>query len=213
MHDTILAVRKKKQPSNVWGLKWIPTLEPEISDDSDWIYTGSEMPPHFTSLDHNVLGNSLLSIPNPKLIVEIGVDRSGSFDASSTGTLIKNKPKDCVYLGIDINDKSYLNDPKNNVYTIIIDSANRHEVYDYIKHLGCGDIDLMFVDGWHSVNQVLKEWEYWESISDKGIMIFHDTNCHPGPIAVLDAADEEFFDVEYFGRMELDWGIGVVKRK
>ena len=76
-------------------------------------------------------------------------------------------------------------------------------------------IDFMFIDGWHSINQVISEWQYWEKMIPNGVMAFHDTNHHPGPVAVLDAIDTNIFTVEYFGR-ELgisDWGVGVVQRK
>lgn len=45
-----------------------------------------------------------------------------------------------------------------------------------------------------------------------GVMAFHDTNYHPGPVALLDAIDTDIFSVEWFGRGEADWGVGVVQR-
>jgi hypothetical protein len=45
-----------------------------------------------------------------------------------------------------------------------------------------------------------------------GVMAFHDTNYHPGPVALLDAIDTDIFSVELFGRDESDWGVGVVQR-
>jgi hypothetical protein len=77
---------------------------------------------------------------------------------------------------------------------------------------GHEQIDFMFVDGWHSINQVIKEWKYWEKMAPNAVMAFHDTNYHPGPVALLDAIDTDIFSVEYFGRGEADWGVGVVQR-
>lgn len=211
--EYILSIRKKL-PSTVYGLKWIPSLEPEVSNDEDWIgHPWHEIPRHFTELDSKALTNAFLSVKDPRLIVEIGVDHSESFEWSSTYTLLTLKPIDCIYIGIDVAPKHDLNDVSKNIYTLQCDSANYFKVYDKIKELGDHRIDFMFVDGWHSVNQVLKEWQYWGGMSYNGVMAFHDINCHPGPVAVLDAVNPELFSVEYFGRGEHDWGVGVVKRK
>jgi cephalosporin hydroxylase len=204
----------KKQPTDIPGLKWRPSLEPEVSDNNDWFGAPHPAPArHFSELDHEALkyAYSLLDQP-PKLIVEIGVDRSENYDVASTSTLINIKPKDCIYVGIDIEDKSSLDNPANNVYTLRNDSADYQKLYDFMEKHGHEQIDFMFVDGWHSVNQVLKEWHYWEKMIPNGVMAFHDTNYHPGPVTVLNAIDETQFSVEYFGRGESDWGVGVVKR-
>lgn len=117
-----------------------------------------------------------------------------------------------MYIGIDIKPKDHINSIENNIFTIRNDSANYEALYKLMEWYGKEQIDFMFVDGWHSVNQVLKEWKYWEKMIPTGVMAFHDTNYHPGPVAVLDAIDTDMFSVEYFGRGEADWGVGVVQR-
>lgn len=207
-----------KTPSNIYGLKWVPTVEPTYQDTTDWPVTNGmigahESPRHFSVLNHDALVYAYKKlITPPKLIVEIGVDRSENYSVSSTSTLLKLKPKECVYIGVDIEDKKHLENPSENIFTIQTDSADKNKIYDFIASLGLNEIDFMFVDGWHSVNQVLLEWTYWEKMSEHAVMAFHDTNCHFGPVAVLDAIDTNLFSVEYFGRGEVDWGIGVVQR-
>ena len=144
--------------------------------------------------------------------MEIGVNRSESYEVSSTSTLLKLKPQECMYIGIDLDDKSAINSIENNIFTIQGDSANYENLYKLMEWYGHEQIDFMFVDGWHSVNQVLKEWKYWEKMIANGVMAFHDTNYHPGPVALLDAIDTNIFSVEYFGLGEADWGVGVVQR-
>lgn len=215
MTNKILS-KVSKLPTNIYGLNWKPTLEPHISDDTDWIGWISSPAPnrHFSELDHDVLRYAYHKlIETPKLIVEIGVDRSENFELSSTATLLKLKQKDCVYIGIDLEDKSSLNDVNNNVFTIKDDSANYKKLYDLMRVLGKTHIDMMFVDGWHSVNQVLKEWKYWEKMTPRGVMAFHDINYHPGPVTLVDAINTDIFSVELFGRGESDWGVGVVQRR
>jgi len=203
-----------KLPTDIYGLKYRPSLEPHISDDTDWLGAPDPEPPfHFTSLNHEALTYAYgkLTAP-PKLIVEIGVNRSESYEVSSTSTLLKLKPDDCMYIGMDLDDKSSINSVEKNVFTLRCDSADYQMLYKLMDWYGHEQIDFMFVDGWHSVNQVIKEWKYWEKMIGNGVMAFHDTNYHPGPVALLDAIDTDIFSVEWFGRGESDWGVGVVQR-
>jgi cephalosporin hydroxylase len=203
-----------KLPTDIYGLKYRPSVEPHISNDTDWLGAPTPEPPlHFTPLNHEALtyAYNKLSSP-PKLIVEIGVNRSESYEVSSTSTLLKLKPRECMYIGIDLNDKSIINNFENNVFTLRGDSANYEMLYKLMEWHGQEQIDFMFVDGWHSVNQVIAEWKYWERMIPGGVMAFHDTNYHPGPTVLLDAIDTDIFSVEWFGRGEADWGVGVVQR-
>lgn len=203
-----------KLPMDIYGLKYRPSVEPHISDDTDWLGKPDPEPPfHFTPLNHEALTYAYNKLTSPpKLIVEIGVNRSESYEVSSTSTLLKLKPQECMYIGIDLDDKSNINSIENNVFTLRNDSADYEMLYKMMDWYGHEQIDFMFVDGWHSVNQVIKEWKYWEKMIPNGVMAFHDTNYHPGPVALLDAIDTDVFSVELFGRGEADWGVGVVQR-
>jgi cephalosporin hydroxylase len=206
----------KKLPADTYGLKWHPSLEPEVSNDADWFGVCDPIPPvHFSDLDHAALRYAYSKLTKaPQLIVEIGVDAcDNTFEKTSTGTLLNIKPAECMYVGMDVNDKSHLNNFEKNIYTIRGDSANHPALYQLMEWHGKTEIDLLFIDGWHSVNQVLKEWKYWEKMIPNGVMAFHDINHHPGPVAVLNAIDTDMFTVEYFGRGVADWGVGVVQRK
>ena len=208
-----------KLPTDIYGLKHLPTFEPhKLSDDfppddTDWLGAPDSHPPlHFTPLDCDALTYAYNKLTSPpKLIVEIGVNRSES-EVSSTSTLLKLKPQECMYIGIDIVDGSAINNFENNVFTLRNNSNEHEKLYQLMNWHNHKQIDFMFVDGWHSVNQVIKEWKYWEKMIANGVMAFHDTNYHPGPVALLDAIDTDIFSVEYFGRGEADWGVGVVQR-
>ena len=203
-----------KTPTDIYGLTHRPSLEPHISNDTDWLGAPDPEPPfHFTPLDHEALtyAYNKLTVP-PKLIVEIGVNRSESYEISSTSTLLKLKSKECMYIGIDLDDKSAINNFENNVFTLRNNSIEHEKLYQLMNWHNHKQIDFMFVDGWHSVNQIIGEWKYWEKMIPNGVMAFHDTNYHPGPVALLDAIDTSIFSVELFGRGEADWGVGVVQR-
>lgn len=202
-------------PTDIYGLKWRPSLEPKVSNDQDGPpgHPSTEPPFHFTPLDHEALTYAYNKLTSPpKLIVEIGVNRSESYEVSSTSTLLKLKPKDCMYIGIDLDDKSSINNLENNIFTLRGNSADHEMLYKMMDWYGHEQIDFMFVDGWHSINQVMIEWKYWEKMIPNGVMAFHDTNYHPGPVALFEAIDRDMFSVELFGRGESDWGVGVVQR-
>jgi len=64
-----------------------------------------------------------------------------------------------------------------------MDSADRDRAYALMDGLDLDTIDFLFIDGWHSVNQRLADWRYVERLSPGGVVVMHDTNVHPGPVA------------------------------
>lgn len=219
----------KKEGEVPYGLKYNPTAEPICDDDTDFMGGGGySMPEEFSQCNRNNLLNEMNKVKNLKCIVEIGVARAQGmtsdtnttvvFGDTSTNVLLTNKSKDCIYIGIDLDDKSSINSRDNNVYTIMGDSANCQSVYDKMNELGVEKIDLLLIDGWHSVNQCLKEWRYTEKLSDNGIVIMHDTNFHPGPYLLFEAVDEKVYDKKKLcpcgdTQSEGDWGLSVLRKK
>jgi len=41
----------------------------------------------------------------------------------------------------------------------------------------------------------------------------HDTNCHPGPVCVFDAVDEQLFSKTKFFEDKPDWGLALFRRR
>lgn len=151
-----------------------------------------------------------------KCIIEIGVDCNGtSTERTSTRIFLDNKLDDTIYVGVDIEDKSYLNDESKNIFTLKIDSSDVQSVISFINSKGIEQIDFIFIDGWHSINQVMREWEYTKYLSDYGIVGFHDTSIHPGPHAFLKALDRKKWNVveNPCSNNPNDWGVGFVWKK
>ena len=144
-----------------------------------------------------------------KSILEIGINRNG--EGSFTQIFLKNKRPDCKYFGIDIDDKAYLNDEQNNIYTIRNDSSNYDSNMMIMKLHGVEGFDFIFIDGWHSINQMLRDWEYVRHLSPNGIVGFHDVNHHPGPKNFAAAIDRSKWSVEL--HCPNDFGIGFAWRK
>ena len=144
----------------------------------------------FSDRNHMALGLAIASCrPPAKTFLEIGVCRNG--ETSSTHTIIKNMPSDGIYLGVDIEYKSFLDNPSRGIYTMKESSSNYEEVVKKLESLRVKTVDFIFIDGWHSINQVLKDWEYTKILSDGGVVAFHDTTSHPGPHFFINNLNEE----------------------
>lgn len=188
----------------IFGLSYLPQ-----SSDVDFVKPNGPVPNvHFTEMNQEILIKAYTQIKNPKVIVEIGVDWAND-PMSSTSILLRIKSPDCIYIGIDLKDIT-LSGP--NVYFLRQSSSDRQKVYALMESLGHKQIDFAFIDGWHSINQVINDWQYWERMHGNGIMAFHDTNYHPGPVELFKAINRSMFSVERYGVDQIDWGIGIVKR-
>jgi hypothetical protein len=134
----------------------------------------------FSACNEFHLKNALIAMGDTcRTIVEIGVDRNGG--RTSTRTILDNKHGDALYLGIDVENKSHLNNPANNVHTLQMRSENTVLIINELRRLGKGSIDFLFIDGWHSIVQVCADWELTTILSKHGVVGFHDTAYHPGP--------------------------------
>ena len=148
-------------------------------------------------------------------IVEIGVSRiegAGRHDYkdSSTSIFLNNKKKETKYLGIDIKDKTYLESYTDNVFTLKSPSENYKVILEKLQEIDIKKIDFLFVDGWHSINQVIDELWFIEFMESGGIIGYHDTNFHPGPSRIINKFKPELFDYKRYCIDEMDWGIGFV---
>jgi len=142
----------------------------------------------------------------PHNVLEIGA-RGGTFqlfNMLSTGTKI----------AVDI-DKTF----KNSIHLSMIgedfhflcEDSQSFDTFEKVKSL-CPEFDFIFIDGWHSINQVLADWEYTNLLTDGGIVGFHDTSCHPGPHNFIKSLDKSKWDV-IENCCPQDWGIGFARKK
>ncbi len=171
----------------------------------------------FSSCNQQALKHQFLKVKDwCEFILEIGVDRDG-YATSSTRVFLDNKRKETIYLGVDIRPKHELNDPDNNVHTLCCGSENHHIVFNKIKELGAGKLGFFMIDGLHSINQVLTEWEYTLILDDNGIVAFHDTRYHPGPNLFVKNLDTTKWHVIHDAcdnmKANEDYGIGFAWKK
>ena len=141
----------------------------------------------------------------PKNFLEIGVCRTG--DDSSTYTILKNLDSDGKYLGIDLEDKSFLNQTDKGIYTLKENSSNFSSVAAYMQKIGLDNLDFIFIDGNHSINQILRDWEYTRFLVPGGVVALHDTTAHLGPALMLRNLDRSKWMV-FENLCPNDYGLG-----
>ena len=203
----------KKEPTDIWGLQFFPNLEPEVNNHRDGP-TYNHGIRGFPNSDSNleVVRTVVAKMGKRyKACLEIGVEKH--LGNSFTEILIKNKPRGSSYIGVDIEDKSYLDDAKSNVYTLQCDSFDHESVRAFLDSKGISQIDILLIDSKHSVYNVINDWRYADLLSPNGVIILHDTNHHPGPIALCEAIDPDMFEVTKLCTDENDYGIAVIRRR
>lgn len=164
----------------------------------------------FTEANHNALQEALNRCKRKKYFLEIGVHRNG--ENSSTHTIIKNMDSDGIYLGVDINDKTFLNNPSMGIHTIQANSSDYEQIVSKLDSLGVKELDFIFIDGDHSINQVLRDWEYTKILSEHGVVAFHDTTHHAGPNFFIYALNTDKWEV-FPNLCPLDYGLGYCIRR
>ena len=219
-------------PEKLIGLRYIPdlgetknNLDKIKSKERDKYYVRN----NFSKGNSEVL-RSVIKEFKPRNILEIGVNNSKSYDHSSTFNFMeylkKDKSKKTLYLGVDINRQNIRQVISENtelfwpetcqrMFFHEGDSAEFDKISNIIENKLSSRLDLILIDGWHSVNQVLKEWRLLKYLNKRGVVILHDTNNHPGPFEVVAAADPNFFKEirqPFKGKYE-DWGLTVLVRK
>lgn len=192
-------------PTDIYGLAFLPKLS-DYDNDADWAPFTRLCSAEVSSKNYNLV-KVITKNYMTHGVMEIGVSRNG--EGSFTRAMLDNKPDDIKYLGIDLDDKSYLNSIEKNIFTLKENSFNQESVRNYMKEIEMENISILFIDGWHSVNACINDWLYSDLLSDNGIVIFHDTNYHPGPRVIIESIDRTKFKVERYFTDEDDYGITI----
>lgn len=201
-----------------YNMKWQEDLVKDIRSSTIWDYQDAAFQssnhggsPEFTICNRESLKNQFLKIKDKcKAILEIGVCRN-ELD-SSTYVFLDNKNDDCTYIGIDLEDKSFLNNKDKKIFTIKHNSCDVAMNMDFIRGFGVTQFDFIFIDGYHSINQMYIDWEYTRWLSNHGIVGLHDINCHPGPHYFIENLNPYTWIINK-DSCPNDWGIGFVSKK
>ena len=161
-----------KNPSNINGLSYLPSFKNESDNDIDWPWfvVSNKISTEISDANKEALDDIIRKV-NVKNVIEIGIARNNA--RSFTTQLLYAKKG--IYCGIDIEDKTFLNDSLNRVYTIRANSHDQSTIRSYLNTIGLEKCSVLFIDGWHSVNTVINDWKYTDLLDDNGVVIFHDS--------------------------------------
>jgi predicted O-methyltransferase YrrM len=201
------------EKTEIKGLKGYPVL-PKDWNTRDWI---EELP--FQWVRKNIGGNgqfsdknskTLISLikskPNATLFVEIGT--GASITCSSTAAFLNNKNDGTTFITIDCEKRTQDKLGKPNAHFITAWSTSP----EVKNHLGDNKIDILFIDGDHSVKTVFEEYEFYlPYMKEDGIIVLHDTTMHPGSFLFMEAVDEKVYRKEVLHTE--DYGLGIVYLK
>lgn len=200
------------RPTMVYGLRFFPNLEPIVDNNQDSPAFGWPSGPEVSDCNLSVVSNVIKDLGDRcRVIMEIGVHRNDG--RSMTNVLMDERPVGSVYVGIDLDDKGYLDDVSRGIYTLKANSHDQQRIRTRLLEIGVDKIDVLMIDGWHSVNTCVNDWCYTDLLSDHGVVILHDTNAHPGCVALFHAVDESLFRKERFCTDDADMGIATFWKK
>lgn len=200
------------RPTLIYGLKFLPSLEPHVSDNRDEPAWGWPYGPEVSDGNLEVVRSVVERMGDKcRAILEIGVHRNEG--RSMTNILMDRRPAGSVYVGVDIDDKSYLDDHSKKNFTIKSNSHDQKKIRSFLESIGVKEIDILMIDGWHSVNTCINDWCYTDMLSQHGCVILHDTNAHPGCISLFHSVDENLFEKTRFHTEMHDMGISTFWHK
>lgn len=201
---------REKNGMPPYGLSFIPTLEPDVSDSQDYIEGHHFFRPQERDNSPEVLElvrEYARLVPEGSSVFEIGV---GAYEPelSITHAVLGALGPGVSYFGVDIKSRS-LPEPARFLQT---DSKNHDLVRQWMLDNQANPIRLFIIDGDHSVNGALSDWKYVEWIAKDATILMHDSNSHPGPIAILEALGPEWSVYEpLIGKQ--DYGMAIIQKR
>ncbi|MHA1949598.1 MAG: class I SAM-dependent methyltransferase [Candidatus Thorarchaeota archaeon] len=204
--------------SEIHGLSYVPDLGEQNSlqyYDELWINIAQQTRPedYFSFKNRTVLLKCMqalnLHIPTDtyKFILEIGIGRKERLVNTSTFTFLGYKALTTRYFGIDAKPRDYIRDITTNVEVELALSKDVFKKWAW-------DIDLLHIDGGHSLKDTLADWQFSKFVKPYGIIVIHDIKAHPGPIELVKAIDRDIYTVhDLFKDDPKDFGMAVVYKK
>ncbi len=189
------------------GLSFLPTLGPDYCDAVDYVEGHHELRQH--DQDNSVAVLALVrevatKLPPGSSVLEIGV---GAYEPefSITNTVLGSMDRSVTYFGVD------LRSPKLPDWAHFLRTNSRHHdlVREWMRAHGAGPLSLLIIDGDHTVLGALSDWVYASWVEPGGTILVHDSNSHPGPIALVAAIDRDVYRVEEPLADELDYGLAM----
>lgn len=173
----------------------------------------------YTWVGHFPLLNLLIKAITPKVLVELGTHSGNSFNYACQVVKENNLTTKCYAIDCWEGDE-HAGFYDNSVYEELLNYQKdnysefatliRKYFADAVQDFSDRSIDLLHIDGLHTYEAVKEDFYTWlPKLSDKAIVLFHDTNVYERGFGVHEFWDE--ITKEYTGfEFKLSHGLGVL---
>ena len=137
--------------------------------------------------EHIPFAYMIVDLLKPRLLVELGAQWGTSYFAMCIPVKAQNLTTKCFAVDTWRGDQHTGPDDEKVFETV--DRINRNNFQDFstlirsifdeaVTQFDDGSIDLLHIDGTHTLEAVTHDFETWlPKMSERGVMLFHDTAC------------------------------------
>lgn len=155
-------------------------------------------PERLTSIEswhrHIPFAFAVLDMAQPKVYVELGTHRGDSYSAFCQGVVQQQLPTRCYAVDTWQGDE-HAGKYSNEVYEDLVAWHNpRYSSFSTLLRMTFDEalgqfpdasVDILHIDGLHTYEAVKHDFESWlPKMSERGVVLFHDTNVRHGDFAV-----------------------------
>ena len=182
----------------------VPADEPSLSGQFAAVSPASFWQPDWVGIsawiEHGPFAFWLIEASRPRLLVELGTHHGYSYLAFCQAVqrlgidtrcfavdLWKGDEHAGWYGGEVLEALRQYHDPRYTAFSSLVQSS----FDDALRHFPDGSVDLLHIDGRHFYDDVRHDFETWRpKLSDRAIVLFHDTNVRKRDFGVFRLWDE-----------------------
>lgn len=178
-------------------------------------------------LIENILQNIAKNNSEKSLVMEIGVDEMSDKHGPDwngvalTNIMLHAREENIHYIGIDVRDCNHVTKKAKGVDFLQADTREQILIENTVTNLAKNlqienykkPVSLLLIDGNHSLNLTLNDFEYSRLVHNEGFMFLHDTNVHPGPSVLFDAIDKDVYLKRKFFQDMANCGCALIAKK